>query len=406
MPPIKLTERSIEKLRAPDPSGRQKLHWDQELRGFGVLCSGVSKSKTYVVQRDLRDGRSRRVTIGPTNVLTVDTARLRAEGVLADFYKGIDPKGGDRSKATLRETLAAYIAARTRLSAKSKTDYGAGVERHLAAWLDRPLRTITRDMVDEKHRDIAKKVAAEERFTGHATANGVMRALRALWNFARERTPDMPANPVQLTKQWFPVPRRERLVRTDQLPAFYAAVCNLKSKVARDYLLLLLFSGLRRREAAGLRWADVDLTGRVIRIPAASTKAKRKLDLPMTDFVRDLLVARRAEGDGDFVFPSNSASGHIEEPKFPLRLVAEASGVAVSAHDLRRTYVTVAESTDMAVLALKALVNHALGNDVTSGYVKMTTERLREPAQRVCEKMMALCGVLPPAGENVAKLKG
>ena len=62
----------------------------------------------------------------------------------------------------------------------------------------------------------------------------------------------------------------------------------------------------------------------------------------------------------------------------------------MSAHDLRRTYTTIAESTDISPLALKALVNHAIGTDVTAGYVLMVTERLREPAQRVCERLVEL----------------
>jgi integrase len=129
----------------------------------------------------------------------------------------------------------------------------------------------------------------------------------------------------------------------------------LPNPIARDYLLLLLFTGLRRREAATLRWDCVDFSARIIRLPAASTKAGRKLDLPMSDFVRDLLVARRAAGDTVWVFPSNSKSGHIEEPKFALQQVAATSGIRVSAHDLRRTYATIAESTDISVLAPKAL---------------------------------------------------
>jgi hypothetical protein len=39
--------------------------------------------------------------------------------------------------------------------------------------------------------------------------------------------------------------------------------------------------------------------------------------------------------------------------------------------------------------------------DVTAGYVQMTVEALREPAQRAAEKMKALCGIEPPRGENV-----
>jgi cellulase/cellobiase CelA1 len=53
MAKIKLTKRAVERLPAPDPSGKQTLHWDTELRGFGVLVSGTTNGKSYVVQRDV-----------------------------------------------------------------------------------------------------------------------------------------------------------------------------------------------------------------------------------------------------------------------------------------------------------------------------------------------------------------
>ena len=138
----------------------------------------------------------------------------------------------------------------------------------------------------------------------------------------------MPANPVKLGRQWFDVPRRTRHIKADDLPTFYAAAVALPNPVQRDYVLFLLFTGLRRREAAGLRWdPDVDLAGRVIRVPGASTKTGEKLDLPMSTFVRDLLVARRAIGAGVFVFPADSESGHIEEPKYPLGMIAATTGI-------------------------------------------------------------------------------
>jgi len=71
---------------------------------------------------------------------------------------------------------------------------------------------------------------------------------------------------------------------------------------------------------------------------------------------------------------------------------------------LRRTHITVAEGCDISPFALKALVNHALGNDVTSGYVQMTAERLREPAELVCNRMKELCGIETPEPKNVARL--
>jgi len=445
MPRIKLTQKAIARLPAPDPGGSQLLHWDTELRGFGVLCSGKTNAKSYVVQRDLPGGRTRRITIAPTNVLELDEARRRAEEVLADLYKGVDPKVARREGTTLRDALEDYIKARKDLRAKSVRDYRLSVETYLGAWLDRPLHEITREMVETRHTAITAEVESRHRAaatesaaryraravqadkrgwpdaaarhraaaaaaadrkppSGYATANGTMRALRVLWNFAAERMPGLPANPVALRRQWFPVHRRERLVRADELPAFYAAVRALPNEVARDYLLVLLFTGLRREEAASLRWEDVDFAERVIRLPAARTKGGRRLDLPMTDVVRDMLVARRALGKATFVFPANSEAGHIAEPKFPLDQVRQVTGIHVSAHDLRRTFITAAESADISPLALKALVNHSLGNDVTSGYIMMTPERLREPAQHVCDRIKVLCGIIPTGDANVRKL--
>jgi integrase len=258
MPRLKLTQRAVEKLPAPDPAGKQTLHWDSELKGFGVLCSGTTKAKTYVVQRDLSGGRTRRMTIAPTNVIALDDARRRAESTLADLYRGVDPKLAARGSATLRATLDAYLDARKDLRPASIRSYRLGVERYLTPWLDRPLREITGDMVEARHRAIAAEVGSAGRYDGTSTANGAMRALRVLWNFAAERNPNLPPNPVRrLKRQWYAEPKRERIIRPDELPRFFAAVSRLPNPTARDYLLLLLFTGLRRSEAACLRWDDI-----------------------------------------------------------------------------------------------------------------------------------------------------
>ncbi|HVC52073.1 MAG TPA: integrase arm-type DNA-binding domain-containing protein, partial [Stellaceae bacterium] len=347
MPTPKLTKAVIEKIAAPDPSGNQRIVWDADLKGFGLLVSGKTDAKTYVVQRRLPDGRTRRLTIGAVGEFDrVEDARRKAGTLLLGLRDGKDPKAERRKAAardrTLRYWLDSYLTARKDLRERSVEEYRRGVTRHLEPWLDRPLREITPDMVEDKHAAIGKSA-------GPAAANGTMRALRAMWNFALDRDGTLAANPVRrLKRAWFDTPPRTRMVRTDELPRFYTAVDALPNHAAADYLKLLLFTGLRRREAAALRWDEVDLAARVMRLPATKTKAKRKLDLPMSDFVRDLLISRRAIGnDGGWVFGANSASGHIEEPKGALAAVAKAAGISVSAHDLRRTFVTVAEGTDI-----------------------------------------------------------
>ena len=151
---------------------------------------------------------------------------------------------------------------------------------------------------------------------------------------------------------------------------------------------------------------EIDLKNGVIHVPGQRTKSGRKLDLPMSDFIRDLLVARRAIGNAGIVFPAPSRSGHVRDVQYPLAIVREQTDIQVSAHDLRRTFITVAESCDISPLALRALVNHSIGKDVTAGYVQMTVDRLREPVQRIADKMKQLCGVVGPTGKNMKKLKG
>ena len=67
--------------------------------------------------------------------------------------------------------------------------------------------------------------------------------------------------------------KRQRVVRPQEMPRFYHGLLNLPNPVARDCLRLLLFTGLRRREATSLRWEHVDFAPRIIRLPAANTKA-------------------------------------------------------------------------------------------------------------------------------------
>ena len=395
---VKLTKAVIGHLRAPDPSGKQVLHLDTEIQGFGVLCSGSTPAKSFIAQKRLASGQLRRVTIGSCAVFTLDEARAQARELLVGMARGQDPVAERQRKrvSTLAAVLESYLATRKDLRPKTIKIYRDAAEHYLRAWLEKPMATISPEMVEATH-------TALGRSAGEATANSTFRVFRALYNHAMDRDDTLPLNPVRrLKKGWFPNVVRGTFLRAEQLPAFYAAVDSLPSRIASAYLKLLLFTGLRRNEASALTWAEVDLGARLIRLPATRTKAGRKLDLPMTSFVRDLLVAHRAIGtDGPFVFSGNSKSGHLEEPKFHLGLVAKQTGIAISAHDLRRTYVTTAESCDISPIALKALINHALGNDVTSGYIQITTERLREPAQKVCDRLMTLCGV-DAADHNLA----
>jgi predicted DNA-binding protein len=68
--------------------------------------------------------------------------------------------------------------------------------------------------------------------------------------------------------------------------------------------------------------------------------------------------------------------------------VIERSGVTFTTHDLRRTFATVADSLDIPGYAVKALLNHKTGADVTVGYIIADVERLRGPMQRITDYLL------------------
>jgi integrase len=403
MPRLKLTQAAIRRLQ-PDPNGRQVLYWDTEQRGFGVLVSGKTNARSYVVQREV-NGLTRRVTLGTVQEYeaaerTLQDARHQAAELVLEMRNGKDPKArrGPKAGITLRAVLERYLE-EEQLSANSKALYRHWIQHWLNDWLDQPLRNITPEMVESRFRRIKTIVAsrangsAQTSEPGAGTANAVMRALRALWNHAQDTVPDLPPTPVKLKKRWFAVPERERNVSGDQLAKFYRAVTDLPSTTMRDYILLLLFTGLRKAEAAGLKWADLDFSQRIIRLPARRTKAKRKLDLPMSRYVYDLLAARRAIGvENAFVFPGNGAAGHLTDPKSALHGVGGMCGVYVSPHDLRRTFVTVAAQCRIPPMALSGLVNHSVGTGITAGYARLNTADLAEAMEIISERILELCG--------------
>ncbi|WP_407189136.1 tyrosine-type recombinase/integrase [Bradyrhizobium centrosematis] len=423
MPVVKLTQSFVDKLRAPHPSGKQVLYLDTVTKGFGVQVSGSTAAIDYIAQRDLPNKikgarkQTRRVNIGPVNskVVTLEVARERAEEELDKIRRGIDPKakaepGPEATMFTLRQTKERYYLAKKNLSKGSKHVYDQ-IEAHLADWMDQPLASITKDMVEQRHAKIAADIAREGRYEGRATANGVMVTLRVLWRWAAKRIalPPCPVGRLEEDKAWFHVAARTTRVAPDQLPAFYRAVSAEAdlSPVQRDFLLMLLFTGFRKTETARLKWTAIDLRQRAITLIAPDTKSKKRVEIPMSQFVYELLVKRRGlTGNDEYVFPGYRAGRPLSDTQLPLRKVKKATGITVSAHSLRRTFLKTGAAARVNLVYLKALANHSLGRDVTSEhYIAPELEDLREPAQQVCDKMLELCNVPRMLSGNVAKLR-
>lgn len=170
---------------------------------------------------------------------------------------------------------------------------------------------------------------------------------------------------------------------------WYESVNQLESDRAREFFLFLLFTGLRKLEAAKLKWTDIDFKGNTFTI--TDTKNSKPLTLPLSRFTFKLLDQRKKNsGESPYVFPAEGKVGHFVNPADYAKKVINRCGIEFSVHDLRRTFITIA-SRMVTAYELKMLVNHSSGGDVTHGYIIPDVENLRQPMQRINDHILRLC---------------
>ncbi len=400
----KITKNLVDNIQPP-PDKDQLIVRDNLLQGFALRVT-KSGTKSFIAEKRV-NGRTCRTTLGRYPQITVAQARKQAHKALGEMSLGKDinkAKQDDRNKdiqhrITLEQVLEDYIKARKSLKEGTIKDYRKAINDAFGKYLNKPLATINRDVVAKVHTEYGKR--------SQARANNAMRVLRALFNFAAEQYSDeqgnsiFALNPVQRlsnTKSWYKVDRRRTVIKPHELPKWFDAVLNLSNtnpnsntEVIRDYLLLIIFTGLRRSEAMKIKVSDVDMMGRTLTVN--DTKNSEPHVLPMGDYLYSIVIRRIDSTFNEYLFPSKSKTGHLVEPVKQVRKVAELSGVDFTLHDLRRTFATIAESLDIPYFALKKLLNHKTTQDVTAGYVVSDVSRLIEPMQKIEGKVLEFAGV-------------
>jgi integrase len=387
----------------PYANNGQVFYWDSDLLGFGLYVG--TQSKTWFVEKRIA-GKTKRLALGKYPALTAVQARNEAMTQLNRMAAGIDPVKAKRENkvksVTLGEVFAAFLAAR-QLKPKTEKDYKGVMANIYPDWQRLPITEISRDAVERRHNKIG-----EER--GRAYANLGARTLRSVLNYASAKyetgkglsvLPDNPVKRISQTRGWYKVERRTGHLKAHHLKAWFDAVIAMDNDTIKDYLQFVILTGCRKTEAAKLQWADVDLADRsfILRYP----KNHNPIILPLSDYLADMLTRRKSSSESAFVFPGDGASGYLVEPKRQIAKVIEQTGQPFTMHDLRRTYITIAESLDISSYSVKALVNHKQDkNDVTSGYIQLNVERLRKPMQQINDYILSASGIKP--GGNVVAI--
>jgi integrase len=387
--------------RAQLPESGQVFYRDSILKGFALrVTSGGSKA--FILEKRINK-KLKRITLGRYPEITTEMARKEALKYLGEIATGEDPianrQQSQAQQMTLDDVWQDYKRVKSNLRPNTYKQYKMFFNGPLADWMRERLTEIDKDMVLDKHKNLLATHSP-------SYANGALRLVSALFEFAKFQYEDVngkslfPVNPIDRMghlKAWAKEPRRKTIIKPSQLAHWYNSVRTFKAQafsqgrqVFSDYIVFVLLTGLRKNEAASLKWANVDFDEQTFLVP--DTKNKEPLVLPMSDIVLALLKRLAQEKQNEYVFPSKR-SGYLKNTEKQLREFKELSELYFSIHDLRRTYITVAESLDISGYAIKKLINHRSGNDVTMGYIISNHDRLREPMQRISDYFKEKCAM-------------
>lgn len=187
-------------------------------------------------------------------------------------------------------------------------------------WLNKALRDISKEMVEMRFRRIGENSPAQ--------ANKVTRNFRAVYNYAMIKYEDSNGesifktnhvNRISQLRMWYRVDRRVTYIKPYNLAPWFEAVMNLSNdliapnrETIRDYLLFVLFNGLRRREATALTWNRVDFKDRTFTL--IETKNHTDHTLPLSHYLYDMLAVRKANAVNQYVVSKRIWHRHVERP--------------------------------------------------------------------------------------------
>lgn len=322
---------------AIEPTGKQYDLIDTKVPSLRVRVN-QNGSKTFNFYKKI-NGKVKRIKIANYKDVSIDVARNVALKINAQIAAGSDPqaeKNAKRKELVFKALYEAYYSGHAEVFTKRPQDNKKIIEKHiLPKWSNERLSEITSDRVRKLHVEIGKD-------RGHFIANRVMHIVSAVFNYAIKEGHFKLINPCVGLKK-FKTLSRDRFLNKEELAKFAKAI-DEEEPLFRDYFLLLLYTGARKSNVLAMKFSDIDFDHCRWRIGEDETKNTDVNIVLLSPLAIDILnrrlaINKKLEQPSKFVFPSESESGHLQDPKRAFQRIRDRMEVQdIRMHDLRRTF--------------------------------------------------------------------
>jgi integrase len=269
-----------------------------------------------------------------------------------------------------------------------------------------------------KRRDAEGEVQPIEKKLSARTVNLVMALVRSILRFAvaNGHLPSSPTDRIARGKLMVPLEKPKLappIADTAAAGRLLARVRELGEEANRPsvYPLIatLLYTGIRRGEAAGLRWADVDLDRRMLTVRRSydgMTKSSKHRSVPMPPELVTIVKAYKLADPykGALVFPGDD--GEMRSPNEKLQAVLhdalEDLGMPrIRVHDLRHAFASFFVMGGGDIFTLQRILGHSTPQLVSDTYGHLSPTFLANQVDRISYPAPAPeAKVIPMASHN------
>ncbi|MCY3981614.1 MAG: tyrosine-type recombinase/integrase [Alphaproteobacteria bacterium] len=380
-----ISKRTVEALAV----SKDTVFWDSELAGFGLRVY-PSGSKYYVAQTRAGGRAAKRVTVGRHGVLTAEEARRRAALIIARIKAGETPVAeplanapveGPTVGALARQWLEEHVAVHCKPS--TARTYRLIVEKHILPALGAaPARALDHARVAALHHALCATPSM---------ANRTVDVLSRLWNAAEDRGLLAEAsNPCRLLVKNRERPR-ERFLSEEEFRRLGRVLAEAGGRKgvsvhAVAAIRLLLLTGCRRNEILMLRWKEVDLEARELRLEETKTGARTVALSP--EAVAVLAAIPRVAGN-PHVIPGRRLGAPLRNLNDPWKIVCRRASIEnMRLHDCRHSFASRALALGEGLPAIGRLLGHSQV-ETTARYAHLAQDSVREAAKRISDSIAA-----------------
>jgi integrase len=382
---MKITRRTLDKLKAKDGSEHGTRYQDVDLAGFFVSV-GASGRIAFGV-RFRANGIRREVRLGSYPSVMPEDARKAAMAVLGGAARGEDEAAKRQAAREAAEGKAQRISYATWRGeyvreAARRLKRVREAERYLtmpSEWDRRALADITtRDVETFRNRLALRGSTQSNRFLG------VLRASFA----SAVRFGHLERNVVALVRHLPENSPRQRVLSTDEEKRLREKIAAWPNPFEKCAFTLLVDCGARLSEVLRAKWSDFDLDEETHagtwRIP--SPKSGTPQAIPILPHVGAIVAATPRLVDAPYVVTGRVASVHRHDLRKPWKALMEAAEIPSDfhVHDTRRSF-GLRATLSVGLFAASKLLRHATTAVTEKVYAPIAPEQMRTFAENAEE---------------------